>query len=366
MALAADGDAPGLPVDGIEGQFGDLAGAQAQPAPGDRAERRRRSRTPAPEWRCPRSAVLGSWRSTASRTSRATRSLQDMRGSQCASRPFSRCSPRWHSWSMVIVKEKVPAPRARRVFAAQRQLGSGGGDQAGDLAGAQAGGLLDQRPLTLRVAQRRRCRLERHGTGMVGPRRNRSNRSAIARCDRSCHAAKATEHLVDRRSHRLVGSLAILPTGSRTNPTGSSGVVRRAGLHSHPCHQSLLDQVPLGLAHRPLQRRQKPITIGSRNEQSLLIGYQDTRDPTDAQHLVPIAIAAGQQQHSRSENDADATQPALATICYKPWRLPEHCALMGTAPTPYPAYGLDLDRHLKYKGRSGKPVSAVLSFIGPR
>ena len=51
--------------------------------------------------RRPRPPRRGSWRSTASRTRRATRSPHDIRGSRCDSRPFNCRSPRSHSSSML-------------------------------------------------------------------------------------------------------------------------------------------------------------------------------------------------------------------------------------------------------------------------
>ena len=73
---------------------------------------------PAPRRR-PRPTPRGSCRTTASRTTRATRSPHDMRESRCASRSLSWRNPCSH----------------------------------GDLAGAHAGGLLDQLALALRVQQ---------------------------------------------------------------------------------------------------------------------------------------------------------------------------------------------------------------------
>jgi len=65
--------------------------------------------------RRPRPPRRGSWRSTASRTRRATRSPHDIRGSRCDSRPFNCRSPRSHSSSMLTFSVYRPLPTVRKV-----------------------------------------------------------------------------------------------------------------------------------------------------------------------------------------------------------------------------------------------------------
>ena len=170
--------------------------------------------------RCPRFAAAsarlppprGSCRATASRTRRATRSPHDMRGSKVRQQTLQQAQ----SLFALLVDGHLQGVAVGR-HGAQRvarwhHLGSGGGQQAGDLAGAHAGGLLDQLALALRVQQRsRRQRAGRQLRKRIIPGRFRRERSGTQRLrwsrDRlGRHGARAPTPGDQRRRGRSCGA----------------------------------------------------------------------------------------------------------------------------------------------------------------
>jgi hypothetical protein len=59
----------------------------------------------------------------------------------------------------------------------------------------------------------------------------------------------------------------------------------------------LLEQVQLGLAHRPLQPKQQPVVVVHRVVDAVGVGQQRTRQRAQLQQLVPVGARARQPRH---------------------------------------------------------------------
>ena len=116
--------------------------------------------------RRPRGGRTGSWRSTASRTARATIWPNVMCGSTCDSSPLSCSNPCRHSSSITALISHRPAPSGRIRSAGAVSSGSTPASQILYLPRALTGRLLHQRLPRRRVEHRRRRRFLRPLPGL--------------------------------------------------------------------------------------------------------------------------------------------------------------------------------------------------------
>lgn len=99
---------------------------------------------------------------------------------------------------------------------------------------------------------------------------------------------------LSRRAAHIAGRQ---PDGQLSSP--------RLGLLAgqHP----LLEQVQLGLAHRPLQPQQQPVVVVHRVVDAIGVGQQRTRQRAQLQQLIPVGARAGQPRHLNAQH-----QPHMA------------------------------------------------------
>ena len=69
-----------------------------------------------------------------------------------------------------------------------------------------------------------------------------------------------------------------------------------------------LENVQLGLAHRPLQAQQQPVIEFRRIVKSILVGQQRPKDGAQLQKLMPVFARSGQPAHLQSQDQPDMVQ----------------------------------------------------------
>ena len=162
---------------------------------------------------------------------------------------------------------------AQRV-ARRHHPGSGGGQQAGDLARAHAGGLLDQLALALRVQQRsRRHRAGRQLRKRIITGRFRRARSGVQRLrwsrDRQ-HGHGRRHREIRRRRKRQRDHRGAPETARRFRSTPAAAAARRHARRRGPAQQRGSPPAPRARSPRPHHRRtarpavQAPAPIGAR------------------------------------------------------------------------------------------------------
>ena len=207
--------------------------------------------------------------------------------------------------------EAVGRHRAQRV-ARRHHLGSGGRQQAGDLAGGHAGGLLDQLALALRVQQRggghRAGRPFRAGTQFrlrITPGRlrcERSGRPPLRRGDRQRYGRRATRRRRKWRSRALV-------RGGRGGTGSAGGPESARRLRSTPAAPA---------AHRHAGRRGAAQRRGSPPAPPACLPPPHRRARSAVHAPAPLAVARAGRRYSSPA--CPAHPPASRPVQRPRWR----------------------------------------------